>query len=59
EYHEFNRRGEKLYPKLGFKQTGVRREAHFVNGKYHDSIVMDLLRDEFNSKYPALNLERK
>ncbi len=59
EYLDFNIRGEKLYLKLGFKKSGVRREAYFVNGKYHDSIVMDLLHDEFNAKYPNLNLERK
>ena len=59
EYLEFNQRGGKVYPKLGFKQSGVRRAAHFVNGKYHDSIVMDLLRDEFNAEYPEIDLERK
>lgn len=32
----------KLYKKVGFKETGVRRDYFHVNGTYYDEILMDL-----------------
>lgn len=41
---EFNTRAVRCYEKVGFKREGVRREALFHLGRYHDIIVMGLLR---------------
>jgi len=37
------------YEKVGFKVVGKRREAYFNDGKYVNSLIMDLLRSEWNS----------
>jgi len=42
-----NIRAIKAYEKVGFKIEGRQREARFVLGNYHDSILMGLLREEF------------
>jgi len=46
--HEDNRAAVSCYKKVGFKETGRRREWVFKNGKYIDSIYMDILAREFN-----------
>ena len=48
---EFNERALKCYQKCGFKEYGRRRKCKFVNGKYYDSIAMDILVDEFEGSY--------
>jgi RimJ/RimL family protein N-acetyltransferase len=45
----FNVRALKSYLKIGFQEEGRRREAIFANGEYHDSIMLGLLRSEWNS----------
>ncbi len=45
---EFNVRALKCYKKCGFKEYGRRRKCRFVDGKYYDSIEMDILNEEFN-----------
>jgi len=47
---DFNERAQKCYLKVGFKEVGRRRKAKFINSGYHDSIVMDILRDEWLAK---------
>ena len=59
EYHDFNIRGAKSYPLVGFKEIGKKRNAHYVLGKYHDSIMMDLLKPEFDEKFPNYDLKQK
>lgn len=44
---EFNSRAIRCYEKCGFQKTGVRRKANYVNGKYYDTVYMDILREEF------------
>ena len=44
---EFNERALKCYKKCGFKEYGRRRKSEFVNGKYYDTIEMDILAEEF------------
>ncbi|MDR3216574.1 MAG: GNAT family N-acetyltransferase [Clostridiaceae bacterium] len=44
----FNKRALACYKKAGFKETGVRRERRFVNGKYYDEIMLDILETEFH-----------
>lgn len=45
--HAFNERAIKLYEGLGFVQEGVLREAVFRDGDYWDTIVMSILRREW------------
>ena len=39
----FNERALKCYTKCGFKEYGRRRNCKYINGKYYDSIEMDIL----------------
>jgi len=48
---EFNERALKCYKKCGFKEIGRRRKCKFINGKYYDSILMDILSEEFKDTY--------
>ena len=48
---EFNERALKCYKKCGFKEYGRRRKCRFVDGKYYDSIAMDILAEEFEGDY--------
>lgn len=47
---EFNERALKCYEKCGFKEFGRRRKCKFIDGKYYDSIYMDILAEEFTDK---------
>lgn len=51
ELISFNERALKCYKKCGFIETGRTRENVFVNGKYYDTISMDILSNEFNESY--------
>ena len=48
---EFNKRAISCYKKCGFKEYGRRRQSEFLNGKYYDTIEMDILAEEFNEEY--------
>ena len=48
---EFNQRALKCYEKCGFKEYGRRRKCIFLNGKYYDSIAMDILEEEFEGDF--------
>lgn len=50
ETFDFNKRAQKCYSKVGFRETGRRRKARFIDGKYHDSIIMDILEEEWATK---------
>jgi putative acetyltransferase len=41
-----NANAQALYKRLGFEPEGVRRHSVRVDGQYHDSLAMALLRDE-------------
>jgi RimJ/RimL family protein N-acetyltransferase len=41
-----NQGGVKCYENVGFKKEGVLRESRFLDGKYHDTVVMGILRGE-------------
>ena len=47
----FNERALKCYKKCGFKETGRIRENRYINGKYYDTIAMDILENEFQENY--------
>lgn len=46
-----NERAHKCYLKCGFKDTGASREDIFLNGKYYDTLHMDILDNEFKGDY--------
>lgn len=48
---EFNQRALKCYEKCGFKEIGRKRKCNFINGKYYDAILMDILAEEFTESY--------
>lgn len=49
--YEFNKRAINCYQKLGFKEIGRRRQARIIGNQKFDSILMDLLAEEFESPY--------
>jgi len=50
ETFDFNKRAQKCYLKVGFKEVGRRRKACFIDGQYHDDIIMDILKGEWLTK---------
>lgn len=50
EVFAFNPRALHVYEKLGFKREGVRREVLRVGGRYHDAVLMSLLRREWRCR---------
>lgn len=46
-----NERAKRCYEKCGFKEMGRIRDNKFINGKYYDTICMDILKDEFTESY--------
>jgi len=46
ETFDFNQRAQRCFKKVGFKEVGRKRRAHFIDGQYTDSLVMDILREE-------------
>ncbi|HAS79648.1 MAG TPA: N-acetyltransferase [Fusobacteriaceae bacterium] len=44
--YSFNERAIKCYEKCGFKREGVLREELFRQGRYHDEILMSILKSE-------------
>jgi len=45
--YDFNVRGIKSYEKCGFKREGVQREYRFLDGRYHDSVLMGILERDY------------
>ena len=50
EVFDFNTRAHTCYLKVGFKEIGRKRKARFIDGQYHDGILMDILREEWLTK---------
>jgi RimJ/RimL family protein N-acetyltransferase len=50
---EFNERGLACYRKCGFREEGRLREHYYAEGRYWDSIVMAILRHEFDQLHGA------
>lgn len=46
---DFNKVAVDLYTKIGFRVIGTKRENYFLNGKWHNEILMDMLAEEFVS----------
>jgi RimJ/RimL family protein N-acetyltransferase len=49
----WNERAIRSYEKVGFVVEGLLRDDLFFDGRYHDQIVMSMLRHEFDARWPA------
>ena len=47
EVLDTNERAKKCYLKCDFKELGVRKQSHYLEGIYHDSIYMQILKEDF------------
>ncbi len=47
---DFNTRAMKAYKKVGFVEEGRERESFYLDGTYHDTIVMSILKHEWMKK---------
>ena len=56
--YAFNKRAIKCYQKCGFKEIGIRRQAHIIAGEKYDEIYMDILASEFEGEIPDLVEEK-
>ncbi len=45
--YEDNERGRRVYEKVGFRREGVLRQDNYRAGRYRDTIVMGVLREEW------------
>jgi len=48
--YEYNHRAIRAYEKAGFKREGIFRQNHFYQGRYYDTIVMGILREEWEKQ---------
>ena len=51
--HSYNTRAYRCYLKSGFKEEGRLRQVFYIHGKYFDTIVLSMLKSEFESKMQA------
>lgn len=56
---EYNEIAYNLYKKVGFKEVGRIRKRQELMGKFYDSIVMDILNEEFESLYIKREIEKR
>lgn len=45
----YNRRAAASYRKAGFRQEARMRDAHYHQGRYHDVLILGLLKSEWNA----------
>jgi RimJ/RimL family protein N-acetyltransferase len=46
-----NTRGIRCYEKCGFETVGRMKRHHFVDGQWHDSIIMEIQRSDWQQKH--------
>lgn len=46
---DFNQRAIACYEKCGFKREGVLRDDRFHRGRFHDTLLMAILEDEYRT----------
>ena len=47
---ERNTRGIRAYQKAGFRHEGLLRESRYVDGRYHNTLLMAVLRGEWRAR---------
>ncbi len=50
EVYDFNPRAMRCYEKAGFRRDGVRRQALYREGNFHDIYLMGILREEWDAQ---------
>lgn len=50
EVYAFNERARKSYEKVGFQLEGVKREANYWDGQFHDALTMSILAPEWRGE---------
>ncbi len=50
---EINERAMACYRKCGFSEEGRLRQDRFIEGRYYDTVLMGVLRDEFEALHGA------
>ena len=45
----YNERGLRAYHRSGFREDGRLRDDRFIDGRYHDTLVMSILEDEWRA----------
>jgi RimJ/RimL family protein N-acetyltransferase len=48
----WNEAAIRTYEKIGFVREGIRREDVWIDGGWHDQLVMGLMRHEFDVRNP-------
>lgn len=48
--YEFNERGIRVYEKVGFRKEGVMRQHTYREGRYWDTMIMGILRTEWDAR---------
>lgn len=46
-----NERAVHVYEKVGFRREGVLRRADYIDGEYHDAVMMAALREEWLAEF--------
>jgi RimJ/RimL family protein N-acetyltransferase len=52
EFGAYNEASRRSHMKMGAEVVGVRRQAYFVSGRYHDAVVYTIERERFNTLFP-------
>jgi RimJ/RimL family protein N-acetyltransferase len=55
----FNKRAQKMFARIGFKEMGRKREVKIMGEKKFDEILMDILSSEFEGDYLKKIIEEK
>ncbi len=50
QVYEYNLRGMRVYEKVGFRREGVLRQEHVYAGRFWDTVVMAILREEWEER---------
>jgi RimJ/RimL family protein N-acetyltransferase len=50
ETFDFNERAYKSYTKIGFKEEGRKRQAHYIDGRHDDVVFMGFLQEEWRAR---------
>ena len=53
--YAYNLRGIRVYEKVGFRREGVLRQAHVYDNRFWDTVVMAMLREEWENRWSMVS----